>query len=74
MDEFGRIALDDAVGVAHAELMVINQQAVTRRLVLEEGDGSFDYPSASNKRPGQEGDDAEVSDKKGDMMFFPGPP
>ena len=37
MNEFGRVAFDDAVGVADPQLMLIDQQAITRRFAFEKG-------------------------------------
>ena len=71
MNEFGRVALNDPVGVADPELMLIDQQTIARRFAFEERDGSFDSPSPPDERSGQERDDAEMRDEKGKMMFAP---
>ena len=73
MDKFGRVTFDDPIGVVDAKLMLIDQQPIVRRFAFEERDRSFDSPNASDERPGQERDDAEMSDEKRDVMFFPGP-
>ena len=73
MNEVGRVAFDDAVRVAHPELMLIDQQTIARRFAFEERDGSFDSPGATDERSGQERDDAEMGDEERDVMFLPGP-
>ena len=73
MNEFGRVTFDDPIGVADAELMLIDEQTVARRFAFEKRDRSFDSPDASDERSGQERDDAEMRDEKGNVMFFPRP-
>ncbi len=53
--------------------MLINKQSIGGRLAFKKSDGSFDSPNAADERSDQQRDDAEMRDKKREMMFTPGP-
>ena len=73
MNEFDVVRFHNAVGIADSELMLIDQEPVRGRLALEQSNGAFDSPGPSDERTGEEGDDAEMRDQEGDVMFLPRP-
>src|SRR6266404_166758 len=73
MLKFRSVTFDDAVGVMDAELMLIDKEPIGWRLAFEKCDCAFRSPNPANERTGEQGDDAEVSDKKGDVMLSPRP-
>ena len=73
MQKFRGVTLDDAVGVMDAELMLIDKQPVGWRLAFEKRDRAFRSQNPANERAGEQGDDAEMRDEKGDVMFAPRP-
>src|SRR6266536_3369814 len=73
MQKLCGVTFDDAVGVMDAELMLIYKQPVGWRLAFEKSDGAFRSPNPADERTGEQGDDAEMCDEKGDVMFAPRP-
>ena len=53
--------------------MLIDKQPVGWRLAFEKRDRAFRSPNPANERTGEQGDDAEMRDEKGDVMFAPRP-
>ncbi len=68
MQKFRSVTFDDAVGVMDAELMLIDKQPVGWRLAFEKRDRAFRSPNPANERTGEQGDDTEMSDEKGDEI------
>ena len=73
MQKFGGVTFADAVGVADAELMLIDEETVRWGLALKKSNRAFGSPNPANKRAGQQGNDAEVGDEKSHVMFTPRP-
>ena len=73
VQKFRGITFDDPVEIMDAKLMLIDQQSVRRRFALEERDCAFDAKDPADERPNQKRDDAEMSNKKRGVIFFPGP-
>ena len=74
MQKFRGISFHDPIHIMDAQLMLIYQQAIRRRLAFEKSDGSFGSPNTTDERSNQQRDDTEMRDQKCEMMFAPGPP
>ena len=73
VNELRRITFDDPIRVAHAQLMLIHEQPVRRRLALEERERAFHAPETSDERSEEQRNDAEMRDEKRHVMLLPRP-
>src|SRR5438034_665566 len=73
MQKFRGIPFYDSVNIVDAQLALIGKQPIGGRFAFEKSDGSFDSPNSADKRSDQQRDDAEMCDKKCEMVFAPGP-
>src|SRR5438046_7622527 len=73
MQKFRGICVYDSVNVVDAQLALIGKQPIGGRFAFEKSDGSLDSPNSAKQRSDQQCDDAEVRDKKCEMVFAPGP-
>ncbi len=73
MQKLGRITFHNPINVVHAQLMLIDEEPVGGRFPFEKCDRAFGSPDASDQGAGQQGNDAEVSNEKCSVMFFPRP-
>ena len=73
MQKFRGICFYDSVNVMDTQLALIGKQPIGGRLAFEKSDGSFDSPNSANERSDQQRDNAEMRDKKCEMVFAPGP-
>src|SRR4051812_10267443 len=53
MDEIDRISFHHLIGVADAELVLVDQQSVGWRLAFENGESAFNSPDPSDKGTGE---------------------
>ena len=54
--------------------MLINQEPIGWRIILEKCDRAFNSPNTTDERAGQERDNTQMGNKEGDVVFTPGPP
>src|SRR5205823_6425566 len=73
MQKFRGICFYDSVNIVDTQLALIGKQPIGGRFAFEKSDGSFDSPNSADKRSDQQRDDAEMRDKKCEMVFAPGP-
>src|SRR5437667_6868194 len=73
MQKFRVKTFDDSIHVMNAQLMLIDEQAIGRRLAFEQRDCTLDAPDPSDERASEQRDDPELSDEKCVVMFAPLP-
>src|SRR6267143_1746366 len=73
MQEFRAITFQHAIGIMNTQLMFIDEETVARGIAFEQSDRPFDSKNATDERAGQQGNDAKMSHKKGNVMFPPRP-
>ena len=73
MQKFRRITFNNSIDIVDAELMLIDQQSIGRRLAFKKRDRALDTRNPADERANQQRDDAEMSDEKRGVIFFPGP-
>src|SRR5205823_5127111 len=73
MQEFRAITLQHAIGIMNAQLMFIDEQPVGRWIAFKQGNRPFDSENATDERAGQQRNDAEMGDEKGNVMLAPRP-
>src|SRR5256885_3657697 len=73
MQKFRRITFDDSIDIVDAELMLIDQQSIGRRLAFKKRDRALDPKCPPDERANQKRDDAEMGNEERAVIFFPGP-
>src|SRR4026208_434960 len=73
MPKFRAITFPHAIGIMNKQLMFIDEETVARRIAFEQGHRPFHSKNATDERAGQEGNDAKMSNEKGNVMFPPRP-
>lgn len=73
MQKFRRITFNNSIDIVDAELMLIDQQSIGRRLAFKNRDRPLDTKNPANERANQKRNDAEMGDEKRGVIFLPGP-
>src|SRR6478736_3915634 len=73
MQKFRAIPFQHAIRIMNTQLMFIDEETVAWRIAFEQGHRPFDSKNATDERAGQEGNDAKMSNEKGNVMFPPRP-
>src|SRR4029077_12401500 len=73
MQKFSGKSFHHSIDILHSQLMFVDKQPIRWRLTFKNCKGALNSPNPPDERAGQQRDDAEMCNEKGNVMFAPGP-